>query len=140
MDTLQAAILQAKFDIFSDEVEKRQEVAEKYTELLSLLDMGLETPAVPPDYQSVWAQYTILSKDETQRSQLQSKLKEAGIPTAVYYPKPLHLQPAFRDLGYREGDFPVSENSSRRVFSLPMHPYLKPEEQERISSVIGEEK
>ncbi|MBN1830716.1 MAG: DegT/DnrJ/EryC1/StrS family aminotransferase [Deltaproteobacteria bacterium] len=140
MDTLQAAILHAKFDIFPDEVEKRQRVAEKYTELLSALDIDLVTPVVPPEYQSVWAQYSILSRDETQRSELQSRLKEAGIPTAVYYPKPLHLQPAFQGLGYREGDFPVSEDYSRRVFSLPMHPYLKPEEQEWISTIIGEEK
>jgi dTDP-4-amino-4,6-dideoxygalactose transaminase len=140
MDTLQAAILHAKFDIFPDEVEKRQRVAEKYTELLSALDIEIVTPIVPPEYQSVWAQYSILSRDETQRSELQSRLKKAGIPTAVYYPKPLHLQPAFQGLGYREGDFPVSEEYSRRVLSLPMHPYLKPEEQERISAIIGEER
>jgi len=139
MDTLQAAILHAKFDIFPDEVEKRQKVAEKYTELLSALDIGLVTPIVPPEHQSVWAQYSILSRDETQRSELQSRLKEAGIPTAVYYPKSLHLQPAFQGLGYREGDFPMSENYSRRIFSLPMHPYLKPEEQERISGIIAKE-
>jgi UDP-2-acetamido-2-deoxy-ribo-hexuluronate aminotransferase len=136
MDTLQAAILHAKFEVFPGEVEKRQKVAEKYTELLSALNIELVTPIVPHEYQSVWAQYTILSRDETQRSELQSRLKEAGIPTAVYYPKPLHLQPAFQGLGYREGDFPVSESYSRRVFSLPMHPYLKPEEQERIRAII----
>ncbi len=140
MDTLQAAILHAKFDIFPEEVEKRQKVAENYTELLSALDIELVTPVVPPEYQSVWAQYSILSRDETQRFELQSRLKEAGIPTAIYYPKPLHLQPAFRGLGYREGDFPVSEDYSRRVFSLPMHPYLKPEEQELISTIIGKER
>jgi UDP-2-acetamido-2-deoxy-ribo-hexuluronate aminotransferase len=136
MDTLQAAILHAKFEIFSDEVEKRQKVAEKYAELLSALDIELVTPVVPPGYQSVWAQYSVLSRNETQRSELQSRLKEAGIPTAIYYPKPLHLQPAFQGLGYREGDFPVSEDHSRRVFSLPMHPYLKQEEQEHISAII----
>jgi dTDP-4-amino-4,6-dideoxygalactose transaminase len=136
MDTLQAAILHAKFDIFPDEIVKRQKVAEKYTELLSSLDIELVTPVVPPEYQSVWAQYSILSRDETQRSELQARLKEAGIPTAIYYPKPLHLQPAFQGLGYREGDFPVSEGYSRRVFSLPLHPYLKSEEQERIRAII----
>lgn len=140
MDSLQAAILHVKFDIFPEEVKKRQKVAEKYNELLSALDIELVTPVVPPEYQSVWAQYSVLSRDETERSELQSRLKEAGIPTAIYYPKPLHLQPVFQGLGYREGDFPVSESHSRRVFSLPMHPYLKPEEQERISAIIGKER
>ena len=138
MDSLQAAILHAKFDIFPDEVEKRQKVAEKYTELLSPLDIELVTPIVPPEYQSVWAQYSILSKDKTHRSELQSRLKDAGIPAAVYYPKPLHLQPVFRGLGYREGDFPVSESHSRRIFSLPMHPYLRTEDQESIVGIIGQ--
>ena len=137
MDTLQAAVLHAKFDIFPDEVEKRQKVAEKYTELLSALDLELVTPVVPPGYQSVWAQYSILSRDETQRSELQSKLKEAGIPTAIYYPKPLHFQPVFRGLDYKEGDFPISEDYTQRIFSLPMHAYLEPEDQERIIGSFG---
>ena len=70
------------------------------------------------------------------RQRLQEGLKQAGIPTAVYYPKPLHLQTAFSRLGYKEGDFPYSEDASRRIFSLPMHPYLKPEEQEAIAAVF----
>jgi len=70
------------------------------------------------------------------RKRLQEGLKQVGIPTAVYYPKPLHLQTAFSHLGYREGDFPHSEDASSRIFSLPMHPYLKAEEQESIADVI----
>jgi dTDP-4-amino-4,6-dideoxygalactose transaminase len=139
LDTLQAAILNAKFDIFPTEIELRQKVAARYTELLSGLGNGLILPHVPLEYQSVWAQYSILAKDENHRSGLQSKLKEAGIPTAIYYPGPLHLQTAFQNLGYKEGDFPVSEDYSGRIFSLPMHPYLTAEDQEQIVEIIGQE-
>jgi dTDP-4-amino-4,6-dideoxygalactose transaminase len=136
LDTLQAAILHAKFDIFLKEIELRQEAATRYSKLLSDLGSGLVTPYVPPELQSVWAQYSILSKDEHHRSGLQSKLKEAGIPTAIYYPKPLHLQKAFQGLGYSEGDFPVSEDYSGRIFSLPMHPYLTEKDQEQIAKSL----
>jgi dTDP-4-amino-4,6-dideoxygalactose transaminase len=138
LDTLQAAILHAKFDVFPKEIELRQEAATRYSKLLSDLGNGLVTPDVPPHFQSVWAQYSILSKDENHRSGLQSKLKEGGIPTAIYYPKPLHLQTAFRSLGYKEGDFPVSEDYSGRIFSLPMHPYLAAEDQKQIAKIIGQ--
>ena len=79
---------------------------------------------------------SILAKDEGHRTQLQAKLKAADIPTAIYYPTPLHLQTAFKDLGYKEGDFPISEDYSKRIFSLPMHPYLKEEEQKKIAEGI----
>jgi UDP-2-acetamido-2-deoxy-ribo-hexuluronate aminotransferase len=138
LDTLQAAILHAKFDVFPKEIELRQEVAERYTNLLSSAGNGLVTPYVPQGCQSVWAQYSVLAKDENHRSALQSKLKESGIPTAIYYPKPLHLQTAFQGLGYKQGDFPVSEDCSSRVFSLPMHPYLTEEAQEQIAKVISQ--
>ena len=138
LDTLQAAILHAKFDIFPKEIELRQEVAKRYTKLLSKLNNGVVPPHIPSRIQSAWAQYSILAKDERHRSELQTKLKEAGIPTAIYYPKPLHLQQAFQNLGYKEGHFPMSEDCSRRIFSLPMHPYLKSEEQERIARVFSQ--
>jgi UDP-2-acetamido-2-deoxy-ribo-hexuluronate aminotransferase len=136
LDTLQAAILHAKFDLFPNEIELRQKVAMKYNELLSSLTNGLVVPHVPSECQSVWAQYSILSKDEKHRSELQDRLKEAGIPTAIYYPKPLHLQSAFQSLGYKEGDFPVSEDCSGRIFSLPMHPYLTEKDQEQIAKFL----
>ena len=139
LDTLQAAILHAKFDVFPDEIENRQRVAKTYTELLSKETSGIVAPHIPQGYRSAWAQYSVLAKDETHRSSIQSKLKDAGIPTAVYYPKPLHLQTAFKDLGYKKGDFPVSEDSSTRIFSLPMHPYLAAEDQKKIAGVIGKE-
>ena len=135
LDTIQAGILLAKFDIFPEEFELRQKVADRYTSLLNPLS-NIQTPAVPPGYKSAWAQYSVLATDENQRADLQNKLKEADIPTAIYYPKPLHLQSAFSALGYRLGDFPVSEEISRRIFSLPMHPYLAEEAQQKIAEII----
>ncbi len=76
---------------------------------------------VPEGFRSAWAQYSLLTD---RREDVQSALKAKGIPTAVYYPKPLHLQTAYAGLAYKEGDFPESESASRRIFSLPMHPYL----------------
>ena len=131
MDTLQAAVLLAKFEIFPEEIELRQKVARRYSQLLNQY-ADLQTPAVADEMLSAWAQYSVLAKDETHRTQLQAKLKEAGIPTAIYYPKPLHLQTAFKSLGYEEGDFPISEDFSGRIFSLPMHPYLSNSDQENI--------
>jgi UDP-2-acetamido-2-deoxy-ribo-hexuluronate aminotransferase len=135
MDTLQAAIVLSKFSIFPEEVELRQEVAKRYDKLLTGMK-GVTVPRVPSGYKSVWAQYSVLAGSGSHRQRLQSSLKEARVPTAVYYPKPLHLQTAFAHLGYVEGDFPRSEDASRRIFSLPMHPYLSSEEQEKIAEVF----
>jgi len=137
LDTLQAAILLAKFDIFPEEVNLRQEAAQRYDALLDNDSCLVITPRVPEGSTSVWAQYSVLARDEKHRFGLQSQLKEAGIPTAIYYPKPLHLQTAFSYLCYKEGDFPVSEDCASRIFSLPMHPYLKEEDQERIAKEMG---
>ena len=97
----------------------------------------IKVPSIPAGATSAWAQYSILAVDEKQRTALQDQLKEAGIPTAIYYPRPLHLQSAFSSLGYSEGDFPISEDCARRIFSIPMHPYLKEEDQNIIAGVIG---
>jgi UDP-2-acetamido-2-deoxy-ribo-hexuluronate aminotransferase len=132
MDTLQAAILLAKFEIFQEEVELRQDVAGVYTDLIAS-SSSLVVPYIPENCKSVWAQYTVRSRDDAHRRMLQSRLKEAKIPTAIYYPKPLHLQDAFVGLGYEAGDLPVSEDYASRVFSLPMHPYLKLEDLQSIA-------
>ncbi len=134
LDTIQAAILLAKLAIFPEEVRKREDAARRYTELISGIEggMGLTLPVVPRGYESVWAQYSLLVNNGGKREKLQARLKACGIPTAVYYPTPLHLQTAFKDLGYQKGDFPVSEGISSRIFSLPMHPYLKSFDQQRI--------
>jgi len=142
LDTLQAAILLAKFAIFPEEVELRNQVAQRYASLLtphashSTHDPSLLTPFVPAGYKSVWAQYSLLAKDDAHRAALMEKLKVAGIPTAIYYPKPLHLQTAFAPLGYAPGAFPVSEDAASRIFSLPMHPYLQESDQNLIINAL----
>ncbi|MEO0271943.1 MAG: DegT/DnrJ/EryC1/StrS family aminotransferase [candidate division WOR-3 bacterium] len=93
-------------------------------------------PFIPSGYKSVWAQYSLLASNEPHRTGLMARLNKEGIPTAIYYPKPLHLQTAFAYLGYKKGDFPVSEDCASRIFSIPMHPYLNEEIQERIVQVM----
>lgn len=128
MDTLQAAVLLAKLEVFSDEVEARSRVAAKYGELLQ---DAVVTPRIDPRNTSVYAQYTV---EVDHREAMQEKLREEGIPTAVHYPVPLHLQPVFAGLNLPEGSFPVAESAARRVLSLPMHPYLTDAELVRIAS------
>ncbi len=117
-DTMQAAIMLPKLAIFPDEIELRQKVAHAYSEALEGL---VETPYVPEGYKSVWAQYSVLSDH---REAIQDALKAAEIPSVVYYRIPCHLAKAFEHLGYKEGDMPESEKASKRIFSLPMHPYI----------------
>jgi UDP-2-acetamido-2-deoxy-ribo-hexuluronate aminotransferase len=136
LDTLQAAILLAKFEIFSEEIELRNQVAKRYTDLITR-HSSLVTPFIPEGMKSAWAQYSLMAVDEKHREALQSGLNQAGIPTAIYYPKPLHLQDAFASLGHKKGDFSVSEEVASRIFSLPMHPYLKGEDQEKIAYVLN---
>lgn len=126
LDTLQAAILLAKLEIVDREISLRQEVAGRYREGLKNL---VQVPYVNPACTSVWAQYSVLTDS---RETLLPKLKAKGIPTAIYYPLPLHLQGAFSHLGYEPGDFPHSERAAKRIFSLPMHPYLSAALQEQI--------
>ncbi len=133
LDTFQAAILLAKFEIFPEEIGLRQEVAMRYR---NVLDGVVATPQVPEGYRSAWAQYSVMTRDSAERAAFTAKLKAAGIPTAIYYPIPLHLQRAFASLGYRDGDFPISEDCARRIFSLPMHPYLTAEDQRRIADTL----
>ncbi|UCD83155.1 MAG: DegT/DnrJ/EryC1/StrS family aminotransferase [Desulfobacterales bacterium] len=135
LDTLQAAILLAKFDIFPEEITLRQQVADCYTVMLDPIS-NVSGPTIPAGYRSAWAQYSILARDGEHRAALQNRLKESGIPTAIYYPKPLHLQLAFSTLGYHRGAFPVSEDFADRIFSVPMHPYLPEEEQLKIIKTI----
>jgi len=137
LDTLQAAILLSKFEIFPEEAERRDSIARRYSSLLGSCK-SLVTPFVPKGYQSIWAQYSLLARDEKRRDRIMARLQEIGIPTAIYYPKPLHLQDAFSGLGYSRGDFPASEDCATRIFSLPMHPYLTQDEQERIVVALGD--
>ena len=133
LDTLQAAILIEKLAIFGEEIEKRQAVAARYSEGLSDL---FETPIVPEGLVSTWAQYTLKTESEAARSALQEKAKAAGVPTVVYYPIPLHAQTAFKSYPRDPQGLAVSEDLASRVLSLPMHPYLDTETQDRIISAL----
>ena len=137
LDTLQAAILLAKFEIFDEEMEVRQQIADRYTRLFK--DIEIQRPQIPTGYKSAWAQYSILFSSYSKRQECQKRLASAGVPSAVYYPKPLHLQTAFNFLGYREGDFPVSESISKRILSLPMHPYLSIADQDKVVRLVSME-
>jgi UDP-2-acetamido-2-deoxy-ribo-hexuluronate aminotransferase len=132
MDTLQAAILLTIFEAFPEEVIKRQEIGNHYNTELSKAS-GLETPSIPPENTSVFAQYTILSE---QRESIQISLKDKDIPSVSYYSVPLHLQPVFKNLGYKAGDFPVAEKVANQCLSLPMSPYLSQMDQEHIIEEI----
>ena len=135
LDTLQAAVLLAKLDIFSEELALRQTVAGRYEELLSRLP-GVRTTKVPARMKSAWALYSLLAENSEHRALLMAGLDRSGIPAVIYYPIPLHLQKAFRFLGYRRGDFPVCEEISERIFSLPMHPYLSFAEQQSVAAAL----
>lgn len=132
LDTFQAAILLAKFRVFPKELESREAAAARYNRGLEAYRDILSPPLVPEGCFSAWAQYTVRARDPETRTALMGRLKKAGIPTAIYYPKPLHLQTAFAHLGYRPADFPESEAASQTVFSLPFGPYLKEDEQNII--------
>lgn len=133
LDTLQAAVLLAKLAVFDSEIDRRNVVAARYTEKLS---DQLVTPVVAPECMSVWAQYSLLAADTGQREAILGALREAGIPAMIYYGRPLHLQQAFAGLGYRPGDFPVAEDASRRIFSLPMHGYLDDAEVDAVAAAV----
>jgi len=132
LDTIQAAVLLPKLHAFErEELDLRDRWAALYT---SLLSGKVVTPSVPEGYFSSWAQYTIMLENEAQRDALQAALKEHGIPSMVYYWRPLHRQTAYLDLGFEEGSLPVSESVCKRVLSLPMHPYL---DEETVKNIAG---
>lgn len=130
LDTLQAVILLPKFQAFKDyEVDAVNKVAEKYT---AAFKSQVVTPIVPEGYLSSWAQYTILLENREQRDTVQAKLKEKGIPSMIYYPRGLHQQAAYQWMGLSDEDYPNTLAATQRVLSLPMHPYMKEEEQKTI--------
>ena len=118
MDTIQAAILLAKLEYFTQELKDRKIVADRYTN--GLTDI-VQTPIIKQNISSAWAQYTIRVNN---RDDIQNELKKKDIPTSVFYPVSLHLQECFKYLNYKQGDFSISEKSSNEVISLPMNPFL----------------
>lgn len=134
LDSLQAAVLLQKLEVFQAEIGLRNDVARSYNEALNGL---VKTPGFHQELLSTWAQYSVLAQSAAQRKAIMKALQMADIPAVVYYKKPLHLQQAFAGLGYGEGDMPVAEEISQRIFSLPMHPYLEEADIKRIADVIA---
>jgi dTDP-4-amino-4,6-dideoxygalactose transaminase len=133
LDTLQAAILLPKLVAFIEyELEAVNRVAKLYTEQLKDI---VQTPIVPDGYYSSWAQYTITMENKEQRDSLQRHLKEQGIPSMVYYPRPLHTQTVFANLGQDSSLFPNSKKAAETVLSLPMHPYLEQNKVENVCEI-----
>lgn len=130
MDTIQAAILLEKLKLFPDEIIMRQRVAKIYDQMLSPY---AKIPYINSHNRSVYAQYTI---EVTDRTLFEKAMHQAGIPTAVHYPIPLHQQTVLAYLGYKLGDFPYAEYASKHVISLPMHPYLQEAEQMRVITAV----
>ncbi len=131
MDTLQCAVVNVKLNHYTKDLALRQEVAQKYTQAFKNKNFVL--PDQNEETTSAWAQYSIRIDN---RDEVQVKLKEFGIPTAVHYPMPLHLQECFKYLAYKEGDFLISEKISKEIMSLPMNPYVSDEEIEYIAGIL----
>ncbi|MFT9216045.1 MAG: DegT/DnrJ/EryC1/StrS family aminotransferase [Acetobacter malorum] len=132
LDTLQAAVLLAKLDGFKEELDRRDAIAQAY-------DAGLtevvQVPVRVPNSKSAWAIYAILLKDPAERAPLQARLKERGVPSAIYYPLPLHRQPAYRD--HHDGTaLPVSEDLAQRILALPIHPELTDDDVARVIAAV----
>ncbi|TLP61147.1 MULTISPECIES: DegT/DnrJ/EryC1/StrS family aminotransferase [Pseudomonas] len=128
LDTLQAAVLLAKLDIFEQELAQRDAVAARYAHLLS--QAGIRAPYVEADNDSAWAQYTV---QVDARDAVQARMSQAGVPTAVHYPIPLNRQPAVRD---EQAILPIGDEIAERVMSLPMHPYLDEPSQRHIVNAL----
>ncbi len=126
LDTMQAAILLAKLEIFDDELAKRQEVADRYHKLL---DDVAQAPQLAPDATSSWAQYVIRLPRETNREAIQAAMREQGVPTAIYYPRPMHTQPVYKRYPVTLSGLSLTEKLASDVLALPMHPYLEKQTQ-----------
>lgn len=133
LDTLQAAILLEKLAIYADEIAARQVVAKRYADGIGDV---LITPQMPADCQSVWAQYTVRTRPGQSREAIMGALKDAGVPTVVYYPRPLHQQTAYKGYPTDPAGLAVAEALASEVFSLPMHPYLDAETQGQVIEAV----
>ena len=129
LDTIQAAVLIEKLNIFRDEIVARDRVAQRYSDMLADV---VTVPMVPSGLRSVWAQYTLRLPAGMDRNGVVAALKADGVPAAIYYPKPLHLQTAYRHYAVAGNGLPAAEQLAGEVLSLPMHPYLEEPVQDRI--------
>jgi len=130
LDTIQAAVLLEKLAIFRNEIGWREQAAERYD---AILPTAVHRPARPEGTTSVWAQYTVRVSS---RDQLVAGLKAQGVPVMIYYPVPLHLQTAYRNFPHAGNGLPVSTRLAESVLSLPMHPYLTPDDQQRVADEL----
>lgn len=135
LDTIQAAVLIEKLKVFDDETEKKNRVAQRYSELL---DGFVVTPKVKRGYYSSWAQYSVLAKDDNERTRIIEALKQKNIPTAIYYINPLHTLDVFTNEDSYHTNCSVSEDLSKKIFSLPMHAYLTEKDILEITNCIKE--
>ena len=133
LDTLQAAILLEKLAVYADEIAARRRAADRYD---AIFGNRFETPLVPDGYASVWAQYTLRAGSEAERDAARARAAEAGVPTMVYYPRPLHEQTAYRDCPRDPEGLAVSSEAARVVFSLPMHGYLTDADIDRVGDAV----
>lgn len=133
LDTLQAAVLLPKLVHYRNEIKLREKVAQSYNDRLSAKP-DLLLPQTKADRTHVWAQYTLRTSE---RDALQAKLQKAGVPTAIHYPKPLHLQECFDYLRHTSGDFPIAEKAANEVLSLPMNPFLEADELDFIAESMN---
>ena len=134
LDTMQAAVLDAKLDIFEDELARRQQVAERYATMLGNL---VETPRLAAAATSSWAQYTIKLPEGADRDHVATVMRAHDVPTAVYYPVPMHQQPPYRNFPVADGGLDVTSDLCARVLALPMHPYLEASVQEQIAAALA---
>lgn len=133
LDSLQAAILLEKLAIYPEEIELRQEVANRYA--AGLADV-LDVPVVPEGQVSVWAQYTVRTREGQDRGAIMAALKDQGVPSVIYYPNPLHRQTAYAGFPADPAGLPATDEAAARVFSLPMHPYLDADTQGTIIEAV----
>jgi UDP-2-acetamido-2-deoxy-ribo-hexuluronate aminotransferase len=135
IDEIHSAILLVKYKYFEKEIELRNKLAKIYLEELKELEPQLKLPFVPQNYYCTWSLFTIRTQ---QREDLRKYLAEKGVGTGIYYAYPLHLQPVYKNLGFKKGDLPVTEKVAEEVLSLPLYPYLTEEEVRYIIKVIKE--
>ena len=135
LDTMQAAILLEKFNIFEDELKSRNKIANYYKSNIN--SSSVINPFIPKNYTSSWAQFSVLAKNENERRRFIDKLSEQKIPTAIFYGIPLHLQKVFKNLDYKKNSLPISEKISRKIFSIPMHPYLGLKDQDKVLEILN---
>ena len=134
LDTIQAAILDAKMDIFDDELDQRQQVADRYADYLADL---VETPGLAAGATSSWAQYTVKLPAGSNRDAVMAHLKDQGVPSAIYYPVPMHQQPPYQRFPASNGGLSVTADLCARVMALPMHPYLEDAQQQQVATALA---